>query len=316
MLRQALSAFRKQLGPDVLITHGEEEVGLATRFVTCDATEFEEACGTGSHELACALYRGDFLAGFHATGVAPEFEQWVDAEAGPAPAARARRGLAHVTPRSEDAGNATEALRWARHAVDLEPADEAGVARLIALLDRQGDRARALAVYSALERRLANEFSAQPAPETRALMQALRQRQTPVSVPQPSDGSAHSPPAAPAQTAGLRPIEHVPARETPPRNTRRSRRHLLIAGGMGALATLMLVALLGPSRPAEVTAGKPPVLAVVPFRVHAPDSAMSWLHEGMVELLTMRLAGSEALPVVDPGLALTAWQQGVTGWSG
>ena len=67
VLRQALTAFRKQLGLDALITHGEEEVGLAPHLVTCDASEFEEACRAGSHETACALYQGDFLAGFHAT---------------------------------------------------------------------------------------------------------------------------------------------------------------------------------------------------------------------------------------------------------
>jgi len=68
VLRQALTAFRKQLGPDALITHGEEEVGLAPHLVTCDATEFEEACRAGSHETACALYQGDFLAGLMRSG--------------------------------------------------------------------------------------------------------------------------------------------------------------------------------------------------------------------------------------------------------
>ena len=72
--------------------------------------------------------------------------------------------------------------------------DEAGVARLIALLDRQGDRAGALAVYAALERRLADEFSALPSPETRALMQALRQRPTPAGMARPAEQEETAPP--------------------------------------------------------------------------------------------------------------------------
>lgn len=298
VLRQALTAFRKQLGPDALITHGEEEVGLAPHLVTCDATEFEEACRAGSHETACALYQGDFLAGFHATGVAPEFEQWVDAERDRL-RRLARDAAWSMSRRSEEAGSASEALRWARHAVDLEPADEAGVARLIALLDRQGDRAGALAVYATLERRLADEYSAEPAPETRALMQALRRRPTPVGMAGPDGPPVLTiDPAAGGGSDGA----SVPA--APPR----ARRGLLIAGAIGALATIVLAALLGQTRPGLATAPRPSgVLAVVPFRIHASDTELAWLQEGMVELLTMRLSGSEGLRVVEPGRVLSAW---------
>ena len=86
----------------------------------------------------------------------------------------------------EDARRTADALASARRAVELDPDDEQGVARLIALLDLHGDRSGALTVYAALERRLAEGFSAQPAPETRALMKALRQRPTPVYTPPPA----------------------------------------------------------------------------------------------------------------------------------
>ncbi len=80
VLRQALTAFRKELGGDVLVTRGEDEVGLAPNALTCDATAFEAACRAGEYEAACALYRGHFLEGFHASGASPDFEQWVDLE--------------------------------------------------------------------------------------------------------------------------------------------------------------------------------------------------------------------------------------------
>src|SRR5688572_18614353 len=44
VLRQALTAFRKQLGAGVLVTRGEDEIGLAPGGLACDASEFEEAC--------------------------------------------------------------------------------------------------------------------------------------------------------------------------------------------------------------------------------------------------------------------------------
>ena len=301
VLRQALTAFRKQLGPDTLITHGEEEVGLAPQLLTCDASEFEEACRTGSHEVACALYRGDFLAGFHATGVAPEFEQWVDAERDRL-RRLARDAAWSMARRCEEAGTAAEALQWARHAVDLEPSDEAGVARLIALLDRLGDRAGALAVYAALERRLGEEFSALPSPETRSLMQALRQRPTPAGMARPAEPeeTASRTLVYPDDTGDL-----VPAPAAP-----RPRSRLLVAGTIGGLTAVGLLMLLGPARSdAPVRPGQPGTVAVVPFRVHASDSGMTWLREGMVELLTMRLAGSDALGVVEPGRILTVWHR-------
>ena len=306
VLRQALTAFRKQLGPAVLVTRGEEEVGLSPDGLSCDATAFEAAYKAGEYEAACALYQGHFLEGFHASGVSAEFEQWVDVERDQL---RRLGGDAcwRMALELEKAGRSAAAVGRARRAVDLNPDDEKGVARLIAMLDRQGDRSGALNVYATLERRLAEGYSAQPAPETRALMKALRQRPTPASL-RPSRDLTPPPVRAtlPDTPSGSPPV--ISPTDVPP--SPRSRRPLFIAGAIGALATIMLVALLGPTRPALPGAsGSQALMAVVPFRVHAPDSSLSWLREGMVELLTMRLAGNEALRVVDPGIALAAWHR-------
>src|SRR4029077_15861035 len=63
-----------------------------------------------------------------------------------------------------------------RRSIELAPSDEGLVRRLIALLDRQGDRAGALAAYDAFARRLAAEYDAEPAAETKALLAAVRAR--------------------------------------------------------------------------------------------------------------------------------------------
>ncbi|MGH7476763.1 MAG: BTAD domain-containing putative transcriptional regulator, partial [Longimicrobiales bacterium] len=54
--------------------------------------------------------------------------------------------------------------------------DERGIRRLIALLDRAGDRAGAIVAYEDFARRLAEELEVEPAPETRALVEEVRGR--------------------------------------------------------------------------------------------------------------------------------------------
>lgn len=293
VLRQALTAFRKELGAEVLVTRGEDEVGLTPSVLTCDATAFESAYRAGEYESACALYRGHFLEGFHASGAAPDFEQWVDIERD-----RLRRMASDACWRMafqrEAAGRTAEAVDSARRAVELDPDDEPGVARLIALLDQHGDRSGALTVYAALERRLAEGFSAQPAPETRALMKALRQRPTPVYTP---------PPAQPVVQA-VEPVTPISVAAVAPR----LRRRLFMAGVAGALAVVALALLLGPTRPAARSpVSSRATVAVVPFRVHSPDADLAWLRYGMVELLTMRLSGAGGMTVIEPGRVLAAW---------
>jgi len=297
VLRQALTAFRKELGGDVLVTHGEDEVGVSPDALTCDATAFEAACRAREYEAACTLYRGHFLEGFHASGASPDFEQWVDIERD-----RLRRLASDASWRMasqlEAEGRTAEAVDSARRAVELDPDDEPGVARLIALLDQHGDRSGALTVYAALVRRLAEGFSAQPAPETRALMKALRQRPTPVYTP---------PPVPPV----VQVVEQAPTSVAEVRS--RPRRRFFIAGAAGALAVVALAVLLGPTRPAlRSSAALRATVAVVPFRVHSADADLAWLRDGMVELLTMRLSGTGGITVIEPGRVLAAWRS-VTG---
>ena len=51
-----------------------------------------------------------------------------------------------------------------------------GKTGLVALLDRVGDRSAALALYETFAHRLALDLGAEPAPETRQLMEWIRAR--------------------------------------------------------------------------------------------------------------------------------------------
>jgi serine/threonine-protein kinase len=175
-LRKALYLLRQSLGEDVIISRGDEEIGLTEGSVWCDAVAFEAALEGGDPEEALELYRGDLLEGFFLSEV-PEFERWLESE-------RERlRQLASdaawaLAERAESAGSAVEACRHALRAAAFAPDDEGTLRRLLELLDRVGDRAAAVKEYEAFARRLRDEYEAEPSPETQALIASIRQRES------------------------------------------------------------------------------------------------------------------------------------------
>ena len=174
-LNNMLHQIRRSLGPDALAVRGHNQVGLAEDVVWCDALAFQEALDAGSLPEALELYRGDLLEGFFVAGASPEFDHWLDAER-----ARLRRRATEAAralmEQVQRAGNAGEAVRWARKAYTLDPFDEGAARRLMVLLDGAGDRAGALRIYEEFAARLAREFDAEPSAETRAAMEGVRER--------------------------------------------------------------------------------------------------------------------------------------------
>lgn len=173
-LRQALYVLRRALGADVILSRGDEEVGLNEDDVWCDAVAFERAVESGDHAEALEWYEGDLLPGFFVSD-AHEFERWLDAER-----QRLRRLASDaawsLADLREEEDNPTGAAHWARRAVELAPWDESSLCRLIQLLDRMGDRAGAIRAYEQFSRRFRDEYEADPAPETQALIQRVRDR--------------------------------------------------------------------------------------------------------------------------------------------
>ena len=173
-LRQALYVLRRELGSGVLLTRGDEEVGLDDRSLESDVARFEELSRSGQPSRAFDVYAGDFLPGFFLDG-APEFERWLAVER-----LRLRRMAAaaawEASRLATQRGEGAAASHLARAAVELDPFDEKALYRLIELLDGLGDRAGALAAFDHFETRLANEYSAEPSPETRRLVARVRSR--------------------------------------------------------------------------------------------------------------------------------------------
>src|SRR2546426_12827875 len=155
-LRQALSVLREELGAQVLVSRGDEEVGLDFDVVRCDVAQFDCAVAAGRLTDALDLYRGELLEGFFIPG-APDFERWQDDE---------RRRLRETASRAaqalmeeaEGGGDLAAAAIWARRAQRLAPHDETQLRRLLTLLDLLGDRAGAVQVYDEFARRLAGDL--------------------------------------------------------------------------------------------------------------------------------------------------------------
>jgi DNA-binding SARP family transcriptional activator/Tfp pilus assembly protein PilF/TolB-like protein len=237
-LRQALHGLRQQLGDGVLESSADDRIGIADGDFSCDAIVFDRAMDERRFADALALYHGDCLDGVFVSDVSPEFEQWVDATRARA-RARAAVAASALADDARRAGDTAVELRFAGEASRLAPDEKARLRAWMRALHGTGDRAGALREFQKFERRMAEEYDAEPAKETRALADELRVAPLPLEVPV-------APAPAPAPVAGSSapipsvPIETLPETGRAERASPRNRRRLLLS----ATAVLVLAAVL------------------------------------------------------------------------
>lgn len=170
-LNQALHHLRGVLGADVLITRGDDEVGLDHTRVDCDVLCVRELLAHDRLEEALAFYRGALLPGFHARA-SNDFEDWLERERrllGDA----ARTAASTLSRRARAEGNTAAALHWARRAVDLDPFDEGCAQQLIRILMEDGNAAAAHLEFDRFAERIRRELDIEPSPATAALLQQV-----------------------------------------------------------------------------------------------------------------------------------------------
>jgi serine/threonine-protein kinase len=298
-LRKVLHALRSTIGPGALCIRGEEEVRLNQDHVWCDAVVFMRGIAEGRWTEALTLYRGDLLQGLFPGGVGQQFETWLEDQRSELREQGARAAW-ECSNRADLAGRRSEALALARRAVELDPDDEEGLRRLIAVLDRYGDRASALRLYAEWQSRMQAEYGAEPAPETRKLarkVQAHRQGE-----------SAETP----ASLTTLANRTAVTAAEASPAIRKRPWWQFV---GPGAVVLILLVAGLGVIRSrndrqlnaADTAAGS--VLAVLPLRgLGGADDAR--IGEGLAEELATALAHIDRISVRSMARSRAALQDG------
>src|SRR2546430_6689081 len=149
-------------------------------------------------------------------------------------------------------------------------------------LDRLGDRAGALEAYEAFAKRLAAELEADPAPETRALAGAVRER-----VATLSSNATELPPletaAALPEAAG---VPHL------------RRRWLGVAAALLGLAVVVAAVSLRSREPAPLNAKR---VLVVPFANRTDDSTLDPLGNLAADWITRGLALTGKVEIADPG---------------
>jgi len=171
-LRNAIYVLRQHLGEGVVISRGDEEVSLDPNLIETDVSVLREAIRSARVAEALELYKGELLPGIHVLG-SEGFERWLDAERGRLRLDVAKAGLAWVGE-LESGGKLRDAVSVTRRILEIHPDDETAVRRLMSLHQALGDRAGALSAFEDYRARLMREFDAQPAAETLALAERLR----------------------------------------------------------------------------------------------------------------------------------------------
>ncbi|CAN5191185.1 BTAD domain-containing putative transcriptional regulator [soil metagenome] len=186
-LRQALYFLRQQLGEEVILTRGKEEIGFDLQAIRCDALDLERAFQAGNMRRVLELYHGELLPGFHVSNVAAEFEHWLDGERFRA-RHRAQEAASRLADAHERAGEFREAARRVRQGLLLEPTDERAIRRLMSLMERCGDRSGAMREYEGFRKRLHDEWGIATSEETRALASEFRREEPTEPPPRRSRG--------------------------------------------------------------------------------------------------------------------------------
>ena len=171
-LRQALHFLRHELGPDVLLARGDEELRLDDDRCWCDVRAFEAAVAARRFEEAVELYRGDLLEGFYIAD-GEQFEPWLERHRD-----RLRRAftiaLEALAIGCEERGDhAAAADHWQR-LVACAPENGRAVLRLMQALAHAGDRTEALRQAAAYRALLERDYGADPDPAVTVLDELLR----------------------------------------------------------------------------------------------------------------------------------------------
>jgi len=193
-LKQALVRLRRCVGgvEGGVLRTDRQTIALDRTAVEVDVLAFERLVAAGSLDSlarAMELYRGDLLEGISIRD--PAFEDWLLVE-------RQRlgqlfeRALAGLMAQALTAGDRERAAEAARRLLQIDPLSEAAYRTLMQVHADEGQTSRAIKLYKALRDRLHREMGIQPEPETKALCDRIRARQTPP--PQPAAESLSSRP--------------------------------------------------------------------------------------------------------------------------
>ncbi|HUF50005.1 MAG TPA: BTAD domain-containing putative transcriptional regulator, partial [Longimicrobiales bacterium] len=203
-LRNTVYNLRRTLGHEAIGRRGDEEIGIAAGYLTCDATVFEASVSSGDPAAALALYRGDLLPGFYIPD-APAFDEWLEQRR-----TQLRRTAADAAWRHAEVAGLPpdELVARAHRAAELSGVNESTLRRLLLAFERAGDRAGAAHAFDDFRRRLHAEFDLEPSAELFCLRDRIREGGRVATVapgPPPAAVAAVAPWSPPAAVAAVAP---------------------------------------------------------------------------------------------------------------
>lgn len=155
-LRQALHHLRHSLGDGVIVSRGENDVGVDHAVLWCDAAAFATSLDSCDTDGALTLYRGDLMPGTF-IGDAPEFNRWLDEEREYL-RQRVKGALETGASEAEKRGDHGSAVRARRRSSTLEPLSTRVALSLMHALANAGDRAAAIQHATLFTRALHDEL--------------------------------------------------------------------------------------------------------------------------------------------------------------
>jgi DNA-binding SARP family transcriptional activator/tetratricopeptide (TPR) repeat protein len=319
-LTQAMYAARRALNDDALFVASAGHVRLDADRLTSDVRRFEAALDAGHLEEAVALHDGPFLDGFFLSGT-PDFEQWSSAQRERLQL-RAASALEELATSAEESGDATLAVQWRRRLSALLPLDTASTVKLMTALAGVGDRAGAIQQARVHATMLREELELEPDSEVEALAARLRSSSTwsdapntPIEERDDSLATSENPVArAPSAIVGRYDDVTVHPRDDMAIQPRELTIPLWVRWTVISLVVFVLVGtgvLIGRARDSTPEVRPLAVhqsVVVAPFRVAGAAPSLGYLRDGMVELLSTRLADDSSARSVDAGAVLGAWR--------
>jgi DNA-binding SARP family transcriptional activator len=308
-LTQSLYHIRKVLGVERIFLNGAD-LRLNSDALTSDVGDFQQALLQNRWTDAASAYAGPFLDGFYLNG-GPEFDFWVSAER----SRLARQFAAALDRLAEEAkagGDLTAELRWRQQLADHDPLDGAAVARLMTCLVAAGDRSDALRRARLYEDRMRGELDLPPDSAVVDLVAEIRKTCVQSGAPAVEDFTSPDPglPKLPVvvERRDASDVATVTQRSRG-RSPRRWRRRGLWIAGVGTLGALAVVTRVASSHIArDRVAIQESSIMVAPFLVDSTDPASAYLREGLLDLLSTRIADADARRATDPARVLQAWR--------
>jgi DNA-binding SARP family transcriptional activator/TolB-like protein len=312
-LAQSIYALKRDLAADDLFV-GTSELRLNRNAITSDVDEFRDAIAAGELKQAAEHYHGPLLDGVYLSG-APDFERWLDAERARLAASYAS-SLESLADEQEMRGDIVSASATLGRLASLDPLNKRTVVRAMKCFVAAGDVAAAIALAQQHEVERKEELEMAADQEVLALRaeiaRADKENHTvsngdsdssviassddgllPAVEPRGAD-AAGEPGSTDAASEGVHSAPHAPQRKS-------GARYWIAAAALLIVVAVSVIARNVVSADAENSVATR--IAVLPFAVRG-NSRLSYLTDGMVDLLGQRLDGFGVLHTVDPNAML------------